>query len=74
MQGPAYTPSADMMHTVIPARPPGTPMAADEIGIAYRIENEVATVIANTSGRNCRYRARRQNRRSECHLPRRQRR
>ncbi|HEX5471024.1 MAG TPA: site-2 protease family protein [Lacipirellulaceae bacterium] len=30
------------------ARPPGTPMAADEIGIAYQIANDVALVVPNT--------------------------
>jgi regulator of sigma E protease len=37
-----------MMSMVLPARSPGTPMAANEIGIAYRIQNEVAVVAPNS--------------------------
>ncbi len=36
------------MNMVVPTRPPGAPMAADTIGIAYPIENEVAQVTPNT--------------------------
>jgi regulator of sigma E protease len=32
----------------IPGRAPGTPMAANEIGIAYRLQNEVASVTPNS--------------------------
>lgn len=39
-------------NTVFPPRSPGTPMAANEIGIAYRIGNDIAAVAPNspTSG------------------------
>ncbi len=36
------------INSVFPARSPGTPMGADEIGIAYRIGNEIAAVRPNT--------------------------
>lgn len=36
------------INTVFPARSPGIPMAANEIGIAYRIENELAAVTPNS--------------------------
>jgi regulator of sigma E protease len=36
------------MNVVFPARSPGTPMAATEIGISYQIRNEVAVVAANS--------------------------
>lgn len=37
------------INSVFPARTPGTPMAANEIGIAYRIENEIASVAPNST-------------------------
>ena len=36
-----------MMNIGLP-RAPGTPMAANEIGIAYRLQNEIALVTPNT--------------------------
>ena len=44
------------MHSVFPARSPGTPMAVRRLGIAYRIENEVAACraeFAGCGGRSC---------------------
>jgi regulator of sigma E protease len=37
-----------MMNMVFPARSPGTPMAAHEIGISYQIQNQVAAVTPNS--------------------------
>jgi regulator of sigma E protease len=37
-----------MMNMVFPARSPGTPMAANEIGISYQIQNQVAAVTPNS--------------------------
>ena len=34
--------------SVISARPPGAPMASDAIGIAYRVDNEIASVLPDT--------------------------
>lgn len=36
------------VNSVVQARSPGTPMAANEIGIAYRIGNEISAVRPNT--------------------------
>jgi len=38
----------DMINMVFPPRSPGTPLAANEIGIAYRIENKLAAVAPET--------------------------
>jgi regulator of sigma E protease len=37
-----------LLSSVFPPRSPGTPMGSNEIGIAYRIENEVAAVTPNS--------------------------
>ena len=37
-----------MMNMVYPARSPGTPMAANEIGVSYQIQNEVASVAPDS--------------------------
>lgn len=37
-----------VLTTMSTVHPPGAPMGADEIGIAYRIDNEVAVVTPNT--------------------------
>jgi regulator of sigma E protease len=38
-----------MMNMAFPPRSPGTPMAANEIGLSYEIKNEVAAVTPNSS-------------------------
>jgi regulator of sigma E protease len=37
-----------MFNSPFPARAPGTPMASNEIGVAYRIENELLTVAPDS--------------------------
>ena len=55
----------------MPGRAPGTPMAANEIGIAYRILNEVALVTPNSPAAAANIAAGDKVRPSESHVPRR---
>ena len=60
---------ASLMNMTFPARSPGTPMAANEIGIAYRIENEVARVAPNTPAAVARPETRSSRRKSFSQMP-----